>query len=250
LYLQCIGDVKVKLHREVEGKIKTVRFKREADGWHVVFSCELPDVEIESSSLPAVGIDLGLKSFLVTSQGEEIAPPKFYRKAQAKLRKAQRKVARRKKGGHRRRKAVHQLQGQHQHIANQRRDFHHKTARSLVEKHGAIAHEKLNVKGIAKTRLAKSTHDVGWTQFLAILKHKAECAGLKTIAVNPRYTTQTCSACGSLPPVPLTLRDRVYHCTSCHHVCDRDLNAAVNILKAARTEPSGANVSVVMLSVA
>ena len=228
---QHIGRVKLKLHRPIEGQIKTISFKREADGWYVVFSCDLGDVNVTPADGPAVGIDLGLKAFLVTSEGESIAPPQHYRKAQAALRRAQRKVARRQKGSKRRAKAVHALQKQHQRIGNLRRDFHHKTARALLLRYGTIVHEDLNIRGIARSRLAKSTLDVAWGSFLQILSYKAEEAGVTVIAVPPHNTTQACSRCGSLPAVPKTLADRVHSCSHCGYVADRDLNAAQNILR-------------------
>lgn len=230
LYIQHLGLLKVKWHREVQGTIKTVSLKQEPDGWHVVFSCELPDAQAESAELPATGIDLGLKAFLVTSEGEAVKPPKFYRKAQKTLRRTQRKVARRKKGSHRRRKAVLLLKKQHQHIANQRRNFHHQTASSLVHRYGMVAHEDLNVSGIGQTRLAKSTYDVGWSSFLAILNSKAEGAGCRIIAVPPHNTTQMCSVCRRLPEVKKTLADRIHVCPFCGYTADRDVNAAQNIL--------------------
>lgn len=226
---QHIGAVKIKMHRPIEGTIKTVSFTESAGHWYVVFSCELPDSMLPPSTNPAIGIDLGLKSFLTTSDGEQVAPPQFYRKAQAKLRRVQRHLSRCQKGSNRRRKARMRVARLHQHVGNQRRDWHHKTALTLVNRYGVIAHESLNVKGIARTRLAKSTHDAGWTQFVGILSQKAECAAVTMIAVNPRNTTQACSSCGCLPAVPLTLKDRVYHCASCGHVADRDVNAATNI---------------------
>ncbi len=173
VYLQHIGRVKIQLHRPVEGTIKTISFKREADGWHVVFSCELPDTDVAPSPLPATGIDLGLKVFLVTADGREIVPPRYYRKAQKALRRSQRAVARKQKGSNRRKKAVARLAKQYLHVANQRRKFHHQVARQLVGQYGVIAHEALNIQGIARTRLAKSTHDVGWGQFISILYSKA-----------------------------------------------------------------------------
>lgn len=229
VYFQHVGDVKVKLHRPVEGRIKTVSFKREPDGWHVVVSCDLGDVAVEPSANPPVGIDLGLKSFLVTSDGRAVEPPRFYRQAQAALRRAQRRVSRRKKGSNRRKKAAKLVARLQRHIANQRRDFHHKVALALVREHGLVAHEDLNVKGIVKTRLAKSAHDAGWSGFLAILAHKAEGAGVRVVAVNPVNTTQACSECGFL--VPKTLSDRVHSCSHCGYEADRDLNAARNILR-------------------
>lgn len=238
IYFQHIGQVKVKLHRPVEGTIKTISFKREADGWHVVFSCELPDSHAAPSLLPATGIDLGLKSFLVTSEGCEIPPPKYYRKTQKARRRSQRAVARKEKGSNRRKKAVRVLAGQHLHVASQRRDFHHKTARHLVSQHGLIAHEALTIQGIARTRLAKSTYDVGWGQFLNILHSKAEGAGVQVVAVPPANTTQQCSACGALPETPeqrKKLGDRVHRCPSCGYTADRDHNAAQNILRLGRS---------------
>jgi putative transposase len=233
VYFQHIGHVKIKLHRPVEGTIKTGSLKHEADGWHVAFSCELPDAEVAPSPLPATGIDLGLKAFLVTADGQQIAPPRYYRKAQAALRRSQRAVARKQKGSHRRKKAVQRLAKQSLHVANQRRNFHHQVAHQLVNNYGMIAYEALNIQGVARSRLAKSTHDVGWGQFLSILHSKAEGAGVQVTAVPPKNTTQRCSACGAMPETPeqyKTLSDRVHQCPSCGYTADRDLNAAQNIL--------------------
>ncbi|HEY0739207.1 MAG TPA: transposase [Herpetosiphonaceae bacterium] len=228
-YFQHVGRVRFKLHRPIEGTIKTMSFTRQADGWHVLFACDLGDVRPAPHPGPMVGFDLGLKAFLVTSDGESIAPPKFYRKAEKALRRAQRRVARRKKGSKRRAKAVQLVARLHLHIANQRRDFHHKTARKLVTQYGTIAHEELNIQGIARSRLAKSTHDVGWGQFLTILHRKAEEAGCVVIPVPAKDTTQACSACGKMPTISKTLSDRVHQCEWCGYEADRDLNAALNI---------------------
>ena len=147
IYFQHIGRITIKLHRPVEGTIKTIAFPREADGWHVVCSCELPAPEMPPSPLPATGIDLGLKVFVVTADGREIAPPRCYRQAQAALRRAQRAVARKQKGSHRRRKAAQRLATAHLQVANQRRTFHHHVGRQLISQHGMIAHEALNIYG-------------------------------------------------------------------------------------------------------
>jgi putative transposase len=191
----------------------------------------LGDVVVQLSAHPAGGFDLGLKAFLVTSEGESIAPPHHYRHAQAVLRRAQRKVARRRKGSKRRAKAVHALQKQHQRIGNLRHDFHHKTARALMLRYGTIVYEDLNIQGIARSRLAKSTLDVAWGSFLQILLYKAEEAGVTVIAVPPHNTMQACSRCDRLPSVPKTLADRVHSCSYCGYVADRELNAAQNILR-------------------
>lgn len=226
LRLQGIGLVKVKLHRPIEGAIKTVTVKRECGKWYVCFS-----VECDAQPLPAplekVGVDVGLSAFATLSDGTEIDNPHYYREAQKTLRKAQRKVARRKRGSKRRRKAVELLQRAHTHVKNQRADFHHKESRKLVNNYGVIAVEDLNVKGLASGMLAKSITDAGWSSFINVLMYKAECAGRKLIKVDPRGTTQTCSGCGS--HVPKTLSQRVHKCV-CGLELSRDENAARNIL--------------------
>ncbi len=192
LYLRHIGHIKVKLHRSTEGKVKTVSVKRSCGKWYVIFSCELlgdaPEVVIGEEG-SALGIDLGLKSFLATSEGELVEPPCYYRKSQKKLRRVQRSFNRKKKGSNRRRKAHEHLARLHEKTANQRRDFHHKEARKLVNRCGLIAHEALNVRGVARGPLAKSTHDAGWSRFLNILAQKAEEAAVRVIAVDPKNTT-------------------------------------------------------------
>lgn len=230
LYLQNVGEIKVKLHRPWEGEIKTVTVRREADRWFVVLSCDLGPVDAGKSTNPPVGIDLGLKAFYVTSDGESVGPPRYYRHAQKRLRRLQRTVARREKGSTRWRKACRDVAHLHWRIANKRRDFHHKTALDLVRHYGFIAVEDLNIRGIARTRLAKSTLDVAWGSFLETLSSKAESAGCEVVRVPPHNTTQMCSQCGGIPERKLTLRDRLYSCLHCGHEEDRDLNAAKNIL--------------------
>jgi putative transposase len=235
LYLQYIGHIKVKLHRPIEGKIKTCSVKKSCGRWYAIFSCDLgdaPEVSVEQGA--AVGIDLGLKAFLVTSDGQAVEPPRYYRKAQKKLRRAQRSVSRKKKGSNRRRKARERVARLHEKTANQRRDFHHKQARKLVDAHGLIVHEVLHIRGIARTRLAKSTHDAGWARFVSIMQSKAEEAGVAVVAVDPKNTTQLCSNCGKLPEAKKTLSERVHSCP-CGYVVDRDVNAARNILRLGRS---------------
>ena len=228
LYLQGAGEIKVKLHRPVEGAIKTVSVKREAGHWYALFSCE-----VEPSPLPAsaeaVGIDVGLTTFAVLSDGSEIANPRYARKAAATVRRAQRKVARRKKRGNGRRKAVVLLQKAHAHVAAQRNDFHHKAARALVDRFGLIAVEALNIKGLASSMLARSVHDAGWGMFLARIDEKAESAARVVVRVNPNGTTQRCSGCQTT--VPKTLSQRWHDCPACGLSLGRDDNAAREILR-------------------
>jgi len=234
LYLQHVGHIKVKLHRHIEGRIKTVCVKRSCGKWYVIFSCDLGDAPEISGEGLAVGIDLGLKSFLVTSDGGAVEPPRYYRMAQKRLRKAQRARSRKKKGSNRRRKARERVARLHEKTANQRWDFHHKEARRLTKRFGMIAHEALNVQGIARTHLAKSAHDAGWAQFLNILAAKAEEAGVRVIMVEPKNTTQACSRCGALPDIKKTLSERTHRC-GCGYTANRDVNAAQNILRLGRS---------------
>ena len=226
LYLQGVGHVKVKLHRPVTGSIKTVTVKREAGKWYVCLSAEY-----EAQSLPvtdaAVGLDVGLLSFTTLSDGSTIDNPRHYRKAQAKLRRAQRRVARRKRGGRNRRKAVVLLHKAHVHVRNQRADFHHKTARALVNTYGMIAVEDLNIQGLASGMLAKSVNDAGWSTFITKLAYKAAEAGRQLVYVNPRGTSQTC-LCGA--PVPKTLGQRWHQCEECGLSAARDHVSAQLIL--------------------
>jgi putative transposase len=239
--LPKIGLVKLVLHRPLpEGfAVKTACVSRKADGWYVTLSLQddsVPAVRPDINPDRAVGIDLGLKDFLVDSDGGRVAIPQHYRKAQRRSAKAQRALARKKnKASKRRAKQVLQVARVHARIANRRKDFHHKTAVALLRAHGVIAHENLNIKGLARTRLAKSVHDAGWGTFLSILANKAERAGCLAIAVDPSGTTQNCSGCDV--PVPKALADRWHSCPNCGLELDRDENAARNILKRAVGHP-------------
>ena len=194
--IQGVGEVKVKLHRPIEGKIKTVSIKREAGRWFVIFSVECDAAPLPDST-ETVGIDVGLSSFATLDDGTEIDNPRFFDEAAKKLRVAQRRLARRKnKKSNRRRKAVQFLQRQHAHIQNQRSDFHHKLSRTLVNRYGLIAVEDLNIKGLSSGMLAKSIYDAGWGSFLNKLTYKAESAGRELVRVDPRGTSQTC-LCGA-----------------------------------------------------
>jgi len=170
------------------------------------------------------GDNLGLSSFLVTDEGEAVEVPQHYRRAQKPLKRLQRSVSRKQKGSNRYQKAVKRLSKAHQKVANQRRDFHHKVAHQLLQKGRHIAHEALNIKGLARTRLAKSIHDAGWGEFLQILAAKAERAGLLTIAGDPRGSSQGCSGCGR--EVPKELHERWHDCPHCGLRIGRDHNSA------------------------
>src|SRR5256884_7651570 len=180
-----VGNIKIKMHRRLPEKHGTLFLKQICGSWYACFSCAVAP-QVLPPSTEEIGVDVGLESFAVLSDGTPIKNPRWYRKAQARLRQAQRRVARRKKGSERRRKAVAVLQKIHEHVANQRRDFQHQEACKLVQRYGVIAVEDLTVKGLAGGRLAKSVQDAGWGGFLQILADKAESAGRKLFAVDPR----------------------------------------------------------------
>ncbi len=248
LSLPKFGKVKMIYHRPIpEGfKIKTATITRKADGYYVTLSIQddtVPDVIPVDSVKNPIGIDMGLKSFLVKSDGSEVPIPQYYRKAQKRLRKIQKAVSRSKKGSNNRKRIVTKLGKAHKKVADTRKDFHFKTSKELLDNYDIIAHEKLNIKGLARTRMAKSVLDAGWGQFLSILSTKAVRvawptalnAGLITKAVNPRNTSQNCSNCGR--KVPKKLKDRTHSCPYCGYVADRDVNAAINILNLAVGHP-------------
>jgi putative transposase len=229
LVLSKIGRIAVRWSRPIQGAIKTVTISKDADGWSVCFSC----AEVPVQPLPLTGretgIDVGLKVFLITSDGAATENPRHQRKAEKHLKKAQRRVSRRKKGSKRRRKAVQLLKRKYQKVQRQRADFHHKTALALLRQYDTIYLEDLRVANMVRNRhLAKSISDAGWAQFRTILDAKAACAGRQVVAVPPAYTTQDCSGCGERIPKSLSVRTHV--CTSCGLILDRDENAARNIL--------------------
>lgn len=235
--LPKIGQVKLILHRSIADgfKIKTATITRHCDGWYINLSLE--DISVPTQKIDVVptedntiGIDLGLKEFLVTSRGDVVAIPQQERKAEAKIKRSQRQLSRKKKGSNRRQKAVTKVAKQHKKVADKRKDFHYKTANWLMGLGQVIAHEDLNVKA-----LAKSVNDAGWSSFLSILSVKAASAGQLVIAVDPRNTSQNCSNCGG--KVPKTLADRIHDCPHCNLKLDRDLNAAINIKRLAEGHP-------------
>lgn len=237
--LPMLGKVKVILHRPIPNgfKIKTVSITKKADGYYATLSLKdatVPTIKLDFNPESLTGIDVGLKEFLTTAQNETVAIPQYYRQAQKRWRLIQKKVNRRNSGSNRRLKAIKSLGKQHKKVADKRKDFHFKTANNLLEKYDVIAHEELNVKGLARTNKAKSIHDAGWSSFLSILANKAANAGLLVIPVRAYNTSQLCSSCGI--KVPKELHERWHNCT-CGCSLDRDHNAAINIMNRAVGHP-------------
>lgn len=237
LRLSKIGKVTIRLHRAIKGSIKTCTIKRELDKWYACFSRE-----VEPETLPkthkSVGVDVGIEKFAALSDEALIENPKFLQKSEAKLKHEQRLLSRKKKGSNSRIKQRQRLAKLHHKIKNQRNDFLHKESRKLVKNYDVIMFEDLRVKNMVKNHhLAKSISDASWAKFIEYVSYKAESAGKKIIFVNPKNTSQICSGCGAI--VTKSLSVRVHKCPYCGLEIDRDVNAAINILRAG-TVPGGA----------
>ncbi len=235
LKLSKIGHIKLKLHRNINGFVKTCAIKKEIDKWYVCFSVEYEPVPRQIPS-KTVGIDVGIKSFAVLSNGMVIDNPKYLMWAEERLVKKQRRLSNKKKGSNNRKKAKKTCAVLHKKVSNQRKDFQHKLSRELVGNYGYIRVEDLQIKNMARNHsLAKSIHDAGWGQFLTFLTYKAEEAGCHVEKVNPRNTSKMCSVCGYIYK-DMTLSIRKWTCEGCGTIHDRDVNAAVNINKPLRQE--------------
>jgi putative transposase len=233
LKLSKIGEIEVILHRPIPDgfTLKQATILRKADGWYVSLSLEddtvpapLPVDEVKSS----VGIDVGLEKFLTTSGGQCISVPRFYRNGQAKLAREGRQLSRKQKGSNNYARQVSRVAKFHLHVARQRKDFHYQVAHCLCSAYDLIAFEVLNIKGLARTRLAKSILDVAWGAFLEILQAVAVKRGKQTVGIDPKRTSIECSGCGNR--VEKVLSDRIHECPHCGLTIDRDWNAAINIL--------------------
>jgi len=228
-----VGLVKARISRPIEGVAKGATFKRDACGhWFVSIVAE---VEMPAVSLPAprpartVGADLGLKDAVVTSDGERVPAPRFYRVAQRKLRRAQRAFSRKKKGSNNKAKARVTVARVHQKIANKRADFCHKLTTGLIADHDAVCIEDLCVRGLARTKLAKSVMDASMGTIRQQLAYKGVWHRVHVVAVDRFYpSSRLCHACGWKDD-GLTLADRTWACRGCGVMLDRDLNAARNI---------------------
>jgi putative transposase len=227
--LSKIGKVRIKLHHPIVGKVKTCTVRRQNNKWYVCFACE-----IEPTSLPttgqSIGIDVGLEKFAALSNGSFIENPRFFRKEEEALAKAQRKLCKLPKGSKERYRAKKVVSRVHERTRNRRHNFVHQLSRKLVNENDVLVVEKLNTKNMLSSRyLAKSISDASWTMFRNVLTYKAESAGRVIVAVNPAYTSQDCSACGYRAKKPL--KERWHNCPMCGLSLDRDMNAAINILR-------------------
>ena len=234
LRIPRLGMIPVVLHRPIPDRFtpKTATIVRKADGWYLC-------IVIEDASVPSpmpvddvksvVGVDVGLKEFLTTSEGEAVPVQQHYKLAQRHLAHQQCCLSRQKEGSNRYKKQQNKVARIHQRIARQRQDFHYRTAHDLVKEYDLIAVEDLKVKNLARnSKLAKSIYDVAWSAFITILEAVAVKRGVHVVKVPPHGTSQDCSGCGV--KVPKTLSIRTHECHKCGLTMDRDENAAINIL--------------------
>lgn len=253
VYLQGIGQVKVTAHRAVLGRVKTIQIRREGRRWMLILSCD----DVPATQMPGtgrrVGVDVGIASFATTSDGVHIGNPRWARTAAAGLATAQQRLARAQRGSNNRGRRRETVAARHRKVANQRRDFHHKTSRTLVETYDVIAVEDLAIANMlrrarsmpdpdkpgaflpsgaaAKTGLNRSISDASWGQFVSILRAKAEDAGRTAIEVDPRHTSDRCEACGHAAKEN-RITQAVFACRACGHQAHADEHAARNILRA------------------
>jgi len=231
LYLSKIGNVKIKLHRPIQGKIKTLTIRRDSLGnWWACFSCKF-EPEPQPPVPDIVGVDVGLEKFATLSTGEQIENPRFFRKDEKSLAKAQRKLSTCDKGTPERRKKKRVIQHIHQRIANRRKDFAHKLSRRLINEFQIIAFEDLDIPHMQSDNwrsMNKGISDAAWNQLVRLTQAKAEWAGRTVVKVDPRNTSQMCSGCGEIVKKDLSVR--IHECPHCGLVLNRDLNAALNIL--------------------
>jgi putative transposase len=240
LRLPKIGDVEVRWSRQLPAAPTSVTLIRDAaDRYFVSFVVEVAPRPLPASDAEC-GIDLGLSHFAVMDDGTKVTAPKLLHRAERKLKQAQQDLSRKQKGSKNRDKARVRLARAHAHVADARRDFHHKLSTKVIRENQAVTVEDLAVRGLARTRLAKSVHDAGWSRFVSMLEYKAMLSGRDFRRIG-RFepTSQVCSACGvNDGPKPLSVRE--WTCKECGAVHDRDVNAARNIAALGRREPLNA----------
>jgi putative transposase len=233
LRLPTIGDVSVRWSRALPSAPSSVTVIKDPAGrYFASFVVQTGPAAIPATG-PVIGIDLGLTHFAVLSDGRKITSPRFLRRAEKKLKRAQRTLSGKEKGSKNRDKARLKVARAHARVTDARRDFHHQLSTALIRENQAVAVEDLAVRGLARTRMAKSVHDAGWSAFVGMLEYKARLYGRECRRIG-RFepTSQVCSACGAKDG-PKPLHVRVWQCRACGAWLDRDVNAAVNVARAA-----------------
>ena len=234
------GEINIKKHREIDGKIKMLTLKRESSGkWYAILITETELKSTPNNNGIRVGIDLGLINFAMLSDGTAIKNPKHLKKYEERLKKKQQKLSYKDKGSKNRIKAKGRLSILHETVRNTRKDFLHKLSTKLVHSHSFIALEDLKSQKMSEEGHGKSINDAGWGIFTNMLSYKAEDAGCEVVFVNPKNTSKECNNCGTI--VKKDLWERQHNCPNCSLSIDRDLNAAINILNRATVGITGSN---------
>ena len=235
LWMSKIGEIRINLHRKVEGKIKTLTIKREGTHRYAIFSCEVEVKVKEKKWKRATGIDFGCKDFVTCSDGTTIPNPHFLKQSQEELSKIQGKYSKLKlkpRDDKQKIKTKKSLVKLHCKVKNQRKDFLHKLSKQFVEEYSHICIENIKPSQLLNDNwrsVNRSIIDSGWTTFRQMLHSKAVEAGCEVVNVNPAYTSQMCSGCGNI--VKKELSERQHKCNICGLDIGRDLNAARNILR-------------------
>ncbi|MEO8971967.1 MAG: transposase [Ktedonobacteraceae bacterium] len=233
--LRLVGNKGQHIEEYPTKQIKRVRLIKRADGYYVQIAVEAQRRIEHVLTFKHAGIDMGLKEFLTDSEGNVVANPRHLRKAEKRLKKLHRQLSRKQKKSQNRKKARKHLAKAYLKVQRQREDFARKTASTLITSHDLIAYEHLKIANLVKNRKrAKSISDASWGRFLSWLTYYGQVHTIPVIAVEPAFTSQDCSACGTR--VKKSLSVRTHSCSGCGIALDRDHNAAINILdKAYRT---------------
>ncbi len=242
LRVSRIGTMRIDLHRKIEGTIKTLAIKREGKNYYAIFTT-INDIKVpEMKDANPVGIDVGLKTFAVLSDGTRIIKPNFRKNQEKHIARWQRIVAKRKRGSKRRQLAKERMNREYEVANNRTNDYLHKITDRLVNSgYTSFAVERLQIQNMTKNRrLSKSINYASWNRFFQLLSYKAESAGMGVSEVDPRNTSKTCSNCGNIQTMPLS--KRVYLCEGCGMQEDRDINASMNILNRATAGLAGSHV--------
>ena len=227
---KCKG-IKIRLHRDIEGTMKSVTVSRTPSGKYfasILCELEIPEPVFTGNE---IGIDYGIKAFITTSDGEIIESPNYLRKSELKLKRLSRRLSRKQPSAKNRYKAQKLLARQHEKVSNQRQDFLHKLSKQLVSDNQAIYIESLAIRNMIQNHcLAKSISDSGWSTFVNMLKYKRQWFGCRIIEIDRWFpSSKRCHVCGYIND-NLTLKDRSWLCPECNTNHDRDVNAAINIL--------------------